>query len=162
MARRTGTSWEIDVDLQGVDDQLREARKLINKRVKEGLSEAGRYAILPYVRADAAGDFPKEAVAAITTKATSRRGYVTTRGSRTLDRIVGLLNFGGLITTPIYPTDAQAIKVGNTGELRAVVRGFRRYRGKHVIERAMQLAVPKMEDVMSAEIMHAFDGLPHT
>ena len=149
---------KVRVDSEKTSDEFKGARKDINRRTREGLVDAGKKAILPHVRAGAPGVVRN----ALTTRATSRRGYVTVQGRRLDDRIAGLLNFGGTVRTPIEPTKKSALTIGDTGEVRASVTRPRFYRGEHFIEKGIERGVPEMERIMLPTMMRIFDGLPHT
>ena len=137
---------------------LKAARRDLNKRLKEGLKVAGTAAVLPRARRGA----PRVIALNLKAGATVRGGFITTQGPRVQDKITGLLNFGGRVTTEIVPTDKQAIKIGNTGEIRANVKGPRTYRGKHFLERDVEASLPDIEEKTLPSIMRAFDGIEHT
>lgn len=139
-------------------EQLKEARRQITTKTREGLREAGQRAILPPVRRRA----PAVISPNMRTGATSRAGYVTTLGSRTQDRIAGLLNFGGLVTTQIFPKRKQALTVGRTGIIRASVTRPRHYIGKRFIERGMEEGLPELERITLQKLMESYEGLSHT
>ena len=136
---KNGLDNQISSDSQYVKDWL----EGLNRRVKEGLTEAGQRAVLPKVRVLSTS----VSLPFITVKATSRRLFITTRGSKLGDRITGLLNFGGTVTTPIRPKDKQALTVA-PGVIRAAVTGPRKYRGKHFMEKARDQSLPEVERIM--------------
>lgn len=131
------------------------ARRGLNAKVKEGLNAAGR-AVLPTVRRLA----PHVIQSSLITKATTKRMYVTTQGSKVNDRTTGLLNFGGIVTTAIAPKTEKAIAWGGpSGVVVSQVTTPRHYKGKHFIETGIAERMPAVEDAMESSVMEAFFGL---
>jgi hypothetical protein len=137
--------------------EFKQARRDVNRYTREGLKDAGRIAVLPAVKRTSPGVVRP----VLTVGATTRRGYITTQGDKTKDRITGLLNFGGIVRTVIEPKNKLALTIGNTGLVRANVTKPRRYKGKHFIERGLDQSRPEMERILLPTVMKSFDGLPH-
>ncbi len=108
---------------------------------------------LPKVRALA----PSVTQPFLTAGALLRGAYIGTRGPRQGDRIVGLLNYGGVVSAPIYPKDAKALKL--PWGYRGAVTKPRIYRGKGFIQRGILNAKPGLEDAVLEEVMDSFGDL---
>jgi len=158
----SSVSTEIQVDYGAVDNTLKAARKGIRDRTKIGMKRAADIAVEPRVRRGAALQFPMPVVSALTTKATSREAYVTTRGPRVNDRIAGLLEFGGIVSTQIRPKEEgrTGLPVGG-GLIRYSVNAPRHYKGKGTIRREVAASVPQFESILLEEVIDAFDPIPH-
>jgi hypothetical protein len=147
-----------------VDDELvqrtldRAVRTGINANVKTGLRIAAERIALPRAKVMA----PSVVDQYLTAASTIRGAYITTKGPKVYDRIAGLLEYGGSVDSDIHPTKKQAIRIGDTGEVRAVAyRGpFKgkpaRFTGQDRIKRGVQLAMPQMVSEATEEILRAF------
>lgn len=149
----------VDVDAEKTSLIFKEARSDVNRRLREALKLAAERVALPAARR-AAWSF---AVPFLIARATGRSAYITTRGPREKGRIVGLLEFGGTVRTPIeiQKEGVRGLPIG-PDLFRASVRGPRRYQPSMRLTEAVQLQVPRTEEVMLEQVMRAFDGLPHT
>lgn len=138
---------------------LKAARRELSARVKEGMTAAAEEIALPRVKRVE----PQILQTAFVAKATARGAFITTRGSRVLDRIAGLLEFGGTVASKIVPTKKRAL-LTPWGPRAAVYRGTDgqgrpgRYAGKELGERAIQASYPAFEAAALPHIMRAFDG----
>lgn len=152
--------YKVRIDAEKTSAEFKAARKLISVKVKEGIKEGGQRYILPPVKRQA----PAVVAHYLTTRVRSNNGYVTTLGPRMKDRIAGLLNFGGLVSTKIVPKRADALHLRGTNIFVEQVgngqhaRG-RRYRGKKYIERGMREGLPLFEHHLTEKIMDAFGEL---
>lgn len=147
-------------DGNGAPEVLKAAKREVKKRLKKGMMEAAEETILPAVRAKA----PAIVRTHLTIKGAVKGPKLTTTGSRKFDRITGLLNFGGTVTSTIAPIQSQghqALAIG-PGIIRARVTGPRKYRGKRFIETGIALGFPRFEEKVLDSVMNAFNGLPHT
>lgn len=145
------------VDAARTEAAFKAARREINAQVRDGLRRAAQTAVLPRVKILAPSVVRENLVA----RATSRRAYITVAGPREKDRIAGLLNYGGIVRTPIRPKKGRAISFAPGGGpriARAGVNTPRHYTGKHFIEAGVTASVGRIEDVMLAQILDAFDG----
>jgi hypothetical protein len=96
------------IDAGRTTEEFRSARVQINQRVRTGIQNCVERIALPRVRAFAKA--PAEVRAALIARATGTSGYITTGGSRKLDRILGLLNFGGTVRGTIRPKQGRSGK----------------------------------------------------
>lgn len=147
------------VDDQIVQNALSRVRRDMNRRVRDGLKEAASQVAIPRVRITAA----TVTAPYLTVGATTRAAYITTRGPKVYDRIAGLLEFGGQVTSDIYPKKGQAV-ITPYGPRSAVYRGpFKgepaRITGQHRIRKGVEQALPRMADVAREEIVEAFGPL---
>lgn len=150
-------SFAFDDEL--VQSELKQARKQLNAKVKEGLIEGGTRHVLPSVLRRA----PSVTRPFLTAKATSRQGYIGTKGSRQGDRITGLLNYGGVLRKPIAPKTKQALSWPGAGGRVTVgaVTGPRTVTGKHFIEAGVEDArsIGGLEQSLLDAVMDAFGEL---
>lgn len=145
----------IRIDESPSTAQFKVVKKELNARLKAGMVKGAEKAVLPKVLAVA----PSVVRPYLTAKAAASKGaYITTRGPRQGDRIVGLLNYGGVVRAPIFPKEAQALAIPGIG-LRASVRKPRVYTGKGFIQRGILNAKPGLEDAVLEEIMDSFGDL---
>jgi hypothetical protein len=154
-------SIRVTATISGVDSttaEFKQARREVYRRTQRGIKQAGEKAILPHARRETASDSPTDP-GQIVVKTTSQYGYLTTR-TKKAGRIVGLLNFGGILHAPVVPKKKQAVAFG--GVVVAKVTSPRHYKGKHFLEKSIIQGLPMYTTVLLKEIMHAFDGLEHT
>ena len=148
----------VKIDAERVSAEFKQASRDIRQRTKAGLLEGAKRAALPRVRAGA----PSIVDPVLTARATTKSAYITTQGRKVQDRITGLLNFGGTVTTKIAPKKKQALALRGLGVVVAAVDTPRRYRGSHFIEKGVDAARPEIERTTLVEVMKAFDGLQHS
>lgn len=161
-SRSGGVTTEIDVDYGRVDDVMRTAKKGVRDHTKKGMKRAADIAVEPRVRRAGAIAMPGVVASALTTKATTREAYVTTRGPKQLDRIAGLLEFGGVVSTQIVAkAGGQTGLPIMSGVIRHSVSAPRKYTGKRALRTAVALGVPQFESILLDEIVDAFDPIPH-
>lgn len=154
--------YRVRIDAEKTSAEFKAARKLISVKTKQGIKESGQRYILPPVKHKA----PAVVSAYFTTKVRSNNGYVTTQGPRMKDRIAGLLNFGGLVSTKIVPKrrGVKALHLRGTNIFLAQVgngqhaRG-RKYRGKKYIEKGVVEGLPLFERGLTKKIMESFGEL---
>jgi hypothetical protein len=152
--------FRVRVDAERTSAEFKLARKLVRSKAKQGLKEAGQRSLLPPVKRAA----PAVVSPYLTTKATARSGYVTTLGPKMKDRIAGLLNFGGLVSTKIVPKKKEALHIRGTNVVVASVgngqraRG-RKYKGEHFIEHGVTAGYPDFERRVTSTVMSAFGEL---
>ena len=161
-----GVTTEVEIDYGQVDDAMKAAKREIRGRTKAGMKRAADVAVEPRVRRAAAFALPSVAAAALTTKATTKEAVVTTRGPKVLDRIAGLLEFGGTVSTQIRPKEEgqTGLPVGGAGSglIRYTVNAPRHYKGKRAIRTAVALSVDQFESILLDYVVDAFDPIPHT
>jgi len=152
--------FRVRVEAEKTSAEFKLARKTIRAKAKQGLREAAQRALLPPVKRAA----PAVVSHYFTTKATPTSGYVTTLGSKMKDRIAGLLNFGGLVSTKVVPKRKEALHIRGTNVVVASVgngqrvRG-RRYRGKHFIEAGVTAGSGEFERGVTDAVVSAFGEL---
>ena len=160
-----GVTTEVEVDYGQVDDAMKAAKREIRGRTKAGMKRAADVAVEPRVRRGAALAMPNNIAAALTTKATTREAYVTTRGPKVLDRIAGLLEFGGIVSTQIQPKKEgqTGLPIGGAGSdlIRYTVNAPRHYTGKRAVRREVAASVPEFETILLDYVVDAFDPIPH-
>lgn len=160
-----GVTTEVEIDYGQVDDAMKAAKREIRGRTKAGMKRAADVAVEPRVRRGAALFYPGIVSAAITTRATSREAYVTTRGPKVVDRIAGLLEFGGVVSTQIQPKreGQTGLPVGGAGSdlIRYSVNAPRHYTGKRVLRREVAASVGDFESILLDYVVDAFDPIPH-
>lgn len=151
----------VRVDAAKTSEEFKLARRTVRAAASRGVKEQAQRSLLPPVKRAA----PAVVSPYLTTKArASGSAYVTTLGPKMKDRIAGLLNFGGLVSTKIVPKRKQALHIrGTTIFVTQVgngqrVRG-RRYRGDHFIERGVAVGYPAFERGVTDAIMGAFGEL---
>lgn len=125
---RTSGGVSIEADFTALERgtlQMKQARKALREKVRDEVQGVGEQEVLPAVRM-ASPSFVKSALA-IRSRGTTAQ--VVTRLPLKRDRVVGLLEFGGLVTANVLPKSKQAVVVA--GQPVAAVTTPRRYKGKH-------------------------------
>jgi hypothetical protein len=145
---------DVKIEDTAVQLALKAARRDLAQSVKQGLLHGAQRA-LPQVKVTA----PTVVGQHLAAKATTRDAYITTVGPTVYDRIAGLLEWGGDVKTPLAPKKAQALKIGDTGEIRATVTGTRTYSAQQRIYRGISASLPVAEAVAREEVVKAFGGL---
>lgn len=147
----------VKIDADRTTKEFKDASRDIRKRAKTGLAKAAKRVVLPAIRRFAPGVVDSF----LTVKATSTRAFITTEGPKIGDRITGLLNFGGTVTTKVEPKRKLAVALRGTDVVVAAVTKPRKYTGKHFIEKGVAQTRDKVQREALPEIMKAFDGLEH-
>lgn len=142
-----------------VTGALKRAKRDMNQRVKAGLKEAAYRVALPRVKVTAVS----VTAPYITVGATTKAPFITTKGPKVYDRIAGMFEFGGEVTSDIYPKRKQAIKTP-WGPRASALRGPfvgkpMKIAAQHRIKRGIQEGLPRMADVAREEIVKAFGPL---
>lgn len=153
-------SFRVQINAEKTSAEFKIARKQLRAKAMQGVREMGQRAMLPPVKRSA----PAVVSVYLTSKAKGTSGYITTFGRKMGDRITGLLNFGGLVSTKIVPKKAQALHIrGTTIFVSQVGNGQRargrRYRGKKFIERGLAEGYPAFEHGVTDSVMSAFGEL---
>jgi hypothetical protein len=142
---------------EGAPEVLRAAKKEVKTRLKKAMADEAESVVLPRVRELA----PEEFAEYLVVKAAVKGPKITTAGPRKFDRILGLLNFGGYVVSPIAPLDAdghQELSLG--GDLfRARVTKVREYHDERFIERGIESAFDKFSSNVLDGVMEAFNGV---
>jgi hypothetical protein len=153
-------SFRVRVAAEKTSDEFKLARRTVRAKATQGVREGGQRAILPPVKREA----PAVVSPYLMTKARGTSGYVTTLGPKMKDRITGLLNFGGLVSTKIVPKRKEALHIrGTTVFVSQVGNGQRsrgrRYKGAGFLERGVVAGYPEFERTLTDRIMSAFGEL---
>lgn len=140
--------------------QFKEARKELNKRMRDALVAAGETYALPAARA-ASAKYKVDGVPVAGTlviRGTSRGAYLTTRLRGMFARAVGLLEHGGTVNTKIEPKDGGAghFPVGG-GEFRSTITGPRTYQPRLFLSGAVQSRRGRIEEAIVDEMLEAFE-----
>lgn len=133
MARSSqgGLNFRIRIDDETVVAGLRKQRREIRQDIKELMLAAAKETVLPTTKALA----PRIVRRTLTVRATTNGAYLTTTARGMDRRIVGLLNFGGVVRTEILPVKGRALKIGDRYAAR--VTAPRKYRGRHFFEKSI-------------------------
>jgi hypothetical protein len=142
------TSTSARIEALSTELALRRARTEIGRETKEGLV-AGTERILPGVKSAA----PDVVAPYLTAGATTTKAYISTRGPKVYDRIAGLLEYGGTVTTPLFPNEKQAVGPGQGEWVVAEVRTPRKYTGQRRIAAAVTGGLPIAAAVAEREVM---------
>lgn len=134
MPASSGMTFNVRVDDAAVVAGLRSQRREIRQDVKRLSLTAANETVLPTARSLAA---PSRLRRSIIAKSTTNGARLSTSARGMDRRVIGLLNFGGTVTTLIRPKDAKALYLGG-GIFRASVAGPRHYRPKRFLERSVE------------------------
>jgi hypothetical protein len=144
--------------------EFKDARKQINRQIRANVIEAGTDQILPYAKRE---KIPPMVRPNLVVRATGASGYITVKGARRLDRILGLNQFGGRlggIGAPnewLKPSSGKALVIPG-GYVRANVSTVRVHKGSHSIQGVVRKRFPQFTDHLNRLVMEAFDGLEHS
>jgi len=122
------------VESEAVVRRLQAQRRAMGQDVKRLGKNAAEARVLPTARAAAPGT---RIAATLFVRSTTRRVYLSTRARGQLRRVVGLLEFGGTVRTPIVPRKAQALHFG--GRFASRVTTPRHYRARAFMRGAVHL-----------------------
>lgn len=154
----------VRVDAAKATGEFRIARREIGRNLKAALVTGAERQVLPPIRSRA----PSVVMPFLTVRATQRAAYLTTRGPRMGDRITGLLNYGGIVDSPIYAkTKYGRVRPMGTpfGPKSVVYRGHGGrgkpsvIEGKHFIEEGIDVGYPGLEDSLLEAVMDTFGDL---
>lgn len=150
----------VQVDAEKATDEFKQARRDVNKRLREGLRLAGEKVALPAAKRNAGGlkVDGRPVASSLIVRPTSRDAYLTTRMNRLSGRAVGLQEFGGVVKTKITPKVGGRAVVVN-GHPVAYVDTPRRYQGREFMTKAVNQNRDRIAAQVRDELMHAFDGL---
>lgn len=150
----------VTVDAEKATEEFKQARRDVNKRMREGLKRAGEKVALPAAKRNASHlRVEGQSVASsLIIRATSRDAYLTTRLNRKKGRAVGLQEYGGIVSTKIIPKKGNRAVVVN-GQPVAYVDTPRHYKGQKFMTRAVESNRQRIGEAVRDELMHAFDGL---
>ena len=152
-------SVQIHVDAEKVSDEFKQAQREMRGRLKEGLQRAGEKVALPEARRRAGG--LKVGGTSIATtlvvRPRSRDAVLTTTMRGKKARAVGLLEFGGTVSSRIEPKRKRALTVGDG--IVAHVESPRTYKPKLFMTSAVEAKQREIRVAVTEEVMKAFEGL---
>lgn len=156
----------IRVDAERATNEFAVFRRNLNRTVTAAMTEGARRHALPKL----IGLAPSVTHPYLDAKGSAKGAFLTTRGPRVGDRITGLLNYGGTVTTPIFAKNSGDSEAINTpwGPRAVVWRGTggkgtpQVVTGKRFFERAASASEPGMEEVLLDHVMDAFGELGDT
>lgn len=147
MARNTMT-FDIRVDDRALLAGLAAQRRGILDDVQKVTLLAANSEVLPTSRALAVPSRLKRTVIARSNK---RGAFITTTAKRMDRRIFSLLNFGGVVATPIFPVFARALTIPGVG-FRASVTTPRFVRGKKFLEHSVDVRLTAFSDRVARDM----------
>lgn len=153
--RSGASSTTVTVDSAAVKQELKQARRIANKNVRDGIKRAIEEAVVPEAKRRAPG-FVRMNIGAGSQRGS---GYLTFVGKGRLRKAGGLMNFGGTRKDVIRPKNGEAV-LTPMGP-RAEVSGPRKYKGKFFLQKGRDAGLPRFESIVMDYVMEAFDGLPH-
>lgn len=152
----------VKVDAAKATEEFKQARRDINSRLKAAMERAGKRVVLPEAKRRVGG-LRVEGVSvasSLVIRARSTTAFLTTSLRGRKARAVGLMEYGGTVHSPVLPKKKKAVVVN--GQPIAAMTTPRHYRPRLFLTTAVHSNLPKTERVILEEVMHAFDGLPHT
>jgi hypothetical protein len=153
----------IQVRTAAAVEDFRQVRRELDPLIKEGLRVAGERIVLPGAKVlagnlkvtDGGGNQTLTA-STLTVKARARDAILTSTLTGPLNRAVGLQEFGGDVSTPIYPVVKDALVVN--GQPVASVTTTRHYEGHGFLTGAVDAELDAFADALLEHEMRAFDG----
>lgn len=151
---------KVAIDAKKGSDEMRAARRQFNRQLKEALKTAGEKVVLPVAKRRAAGLKVEGTPIASTLVVRARSNHAvlqtTLRGRK--NRAAGLLEFGGTVSSPIRPKNAQAIFWPGASHPVAVVEGSRTIKGQLYLIGAVHQTERRTSLAIRDEMLKAFDG----
>ena len=123
------------------------ARKEIRRDVADICEDHGRRRVLPKAKQLA----PRKAAGFLIIHRSATRVRLKTNASGMNKRMVGYMNFGGAITTPITPKKKKALRLRDGTFVMSVTKP-RRSPGLHFMEKAIQGELPALRRKMRREL----------
>lgn len=143
---------EVIPQLEAGTSALRDVRKGIKARIKDGLQKGAEQVALPAVKeaAPVKTGWLRDHLAA---KARANSAYITVTGGKK-GRYAGLLEFGGQIRGDIRPKKKKALKIGEG--FAASVTKPRRYEARAFIRDAIVRHQDPIQEAIQEEVAKAF------
>lgn len=145
------------VDASEAIQGMRRARREAGKLAKGAQREAAEEAILPEARRRA----PTFARSRIAARARRTSAFLATSLPARLDRVVGLLEFGGAIRTPLRPKKRRALRLRD-GSFVMAVNKPRKIEAKRLLQGAVEARFGDYQEALVPKLMRAFDDFEHT
>jgi hypothetical protein len=149
----------IQARVEGVDKtsaEFKQARRQIQGKQRKGVRQAGEEAVQPLARRTVERHAPV-AANQIVIRSTTTTAYIAVR-QRRASRIVGWLNYGGILPAVTVRKKRAMVFTSKTGEKVFTRRiGPRRTEGRHFLEQARDQGLPEFERILLARIMESFD-----
>jgi hypothetical protein len=149
-----GTNLKVYVDLHELEQRseaFKESRRQIGRDVREGVQAAAERAVLPEARRRFGSG--KVASTLVVRKGTRQSAYITSTLRGKKGRFVGLLEFGGVVTTLIRPKRRQALVIN--GNPVAEVSTPRRYKARLWITSAVRSRFSAFEKALMQDVERA-------
>lgn len=137
---------------------MRNARRDAGKRAKAAQQIAAERAIVP----EGNRVVPSLARGHVVAKARRSFAFIGTNLPLKRDRIVGMLEFGGVIRGAISPRRKGGALRLKDGSFVARVNKPRKIEAKHMLQGAVQRRFDDYTDALAPELMKAFDDFEHT
>lgn len=154
---------QVRVDTAKTIEDIRAVRHELDPLIRKGLKLAGERIVLPAAKVLAGRlnvtdkDGNKTSVAStLEVRARARDAVIASSLTGKMNRAVGLLEFGGTVSTPIYPKVKEALVVN--GQPVASVTTPRHYEGHGFLTGAVDSKLDDFADELLAHEMEAFDG----
>lgn len=126
------TTIRVKVDDRQVMRALRDSRSDIRRTVKRTMERSAERHILPKAKAEA----PRFIAPSLVIRSSGSGARLTTRWRGKKRAIVGVLSFGGTISTPLRPRRARALKLRD-GSFVMRVDGPRTIRAKRFMQKGV-------------------------
>lgn len=151
------------VDAERASEDFKIARRDLDRRLKDGLQQAGEKVVLPDAKRRARNlavtspsGVKTTTAGSLIVKPRARDAVLTTNMRGKLARAVGLQEFGGTVHTPIRPKKKKALVVN--GQPVSVVDTPRVYKARHFLTGAVEAKRDQIGQAILDESMKAFDG----
>lgn len=138
------------VDAQATLDALKTARREMRADLREGIIAAAEEITLPAARANIHTRTGRLA-GSLVVRGTARNAYLTTRLRGSMRAMVGLLEFGGIVRTPIRPRKGHRAIRTPYGP-RSVVKTPRKYEPQGFMTRAVAETRGTVEERVAAHV----------
>lgn len=134
-SERHGLHFQVKIDDVAVLHGLRAQQRELAQDLIRVTAVAARIEVLPTSIAMAK---PTRLKRTLTAGSNKRGAFITSNAKGMNRRIMGLLNYGGFVTAPIFPVFARALIVA-PGVYRGAVLTPRRYPAGRFLERSIEL-----------------------
>ncbi len=161
VSRRTVGSLHMNATFKdSATPALRSFNKDVRRLVRDIEADVARHVVLPHAKTIA----PSVVRASLATGATMRGAWLGTTARGQKRAIVGLLNWGGTVRTPIIPKKRMAVRfpVGSRYIFASRIDTPRHYKGQHFMEKAVDRALPeftrRLERDLTRELQRRLDA----
>jgi acyl dehydratase len=147
---------QVKIDGDRATQEFKDARREINRRLKEGLQKGGEKIALPAAKGFAPVKTGRLRSSLIV-RATARRAVITTNLRGKKGRYVGLLEYGGTIRARLRPKKAKALFFN--GRFVSEVVTPRTIKPRGFLQRAVHTRRAAIQAAVGEEVMEAFNDL---